>query len=71
MPQLTHTHTTPTPRANRIEREADEAQLRIMAAFEAAGIEVIVNERMTLAELMYGSDEAAEHAFAKMVRAYE
>ena len=41
MPQLTHKHTTPIPRANTIERAGDEAQLAIMAALEAAGIEVI------------------------------
>ena len=65
MPITTMKRTPQTVRPNRIEREQDEAQLAIMAALEAAGIEVRTEKR-TLAALLGRSYADMERSFRRV-----
>lgn len=49
---------------NAVERQQDEIELALMAVKRTKRV------KRTLGELTYGSDEAAEAAFARIVRAY-
>ena len=53
-------------RANTIEREADEIELNLMALKRQLRV-----RKLTLGQMAFGSDEAAEAAFRKIVSAYQ
>ena len=69
MPMLTFKKMATKQNPNRIAREHDEFELAVMAAFERSGVRV--TERMTLGQMAFGSDEAAEAMFRKVITAYQ
>ena len=70
MPHITITKRPTQVRANRIERQFDEIQLKLITALEEAGIEVITEDgsaKTTLGDMLDDTFEmeAAERAWAR------
>ncbi len=70
MPHITITKRPAQVRANRMERQFDEIQLKLMTALEDAGIEVITEDgsaKTTLGDMLDDTfeQEAAERAWAR------